>query len=129
MDNNYIQFFDLSQVLIFLNKCDKIEGALCFASMLWMLWLKRNECLFNNCKATCEVNEIIIKNRAWSWSFVDLKDLWVVGPTELIQTHKKRELKLKLDVLFGYANFGGLNRWIMEDRKYKKDQRRGLTTY
>lgn len=86
----------ISQVLLTLDKGKDSLGKLtCFCATLWLIWLTRNNKMFNGITTEQGVIEHLIKNKAWQWSRNDnlvedkLVDLWKKNPSQAYTNHRE----------------------------------------
>lgn len=87
-------FMSLSSALIFFSsKINSGGGGTCLISMIWTIWLARNECIFNNTRMEKHVLENLVRIRAWEWSLSnkqitkDFKTQWEVSPILAYKKH------------------------------------------
>lgn len=81
------------------------------ASLLWSIWLARNDCHFNNVKITYSNLAFIIKHRAYRWSVAaklvstGQENAWSCYPWQALTTHDKLLKKNLIDYWFSISDF------------------------
>ena len=84
----------------------KEGGGICLASMLWSIWLARNDFVFNKSRISGRNLELIIKYRAFTWAQVSnliapgMENIWNLDPRACINLHGRQELKLLMSHWF-----------------------------
>lgn len=84
---------------------------ICLASLLWSLWLARNECAFNKVKISQHNLHFIIKHRTYAWSVAtnlvqeNQENIWECHPLQTFRVCRSDTKRAILNSTFAISDF------------------------